>query len=101
MLLGRSTVKTSLALVILATGECTMGTIRNKEDAWNTAFGGAMMGAFQGLKHGTMHGIAMGSIKYSSGLALAYMLYDRIKKENIEWRSSEDELKKRFAYASK
>jgi len=72
---------------------------RNKEDVWNIAFGGGVMGAYAGIKLGTVHGVVMRTLKYSSGLSLAWLLYHRIKKEQVEWRQPEDELKKRFAYA--
>ena len=74
---------------------------RNKEDVWNTTFGGAVMGAYAGIKTGTVHGVVMRSLKYSSGLSVAWLLYHRIKHEQLDWRAPEDEVKKRFAYANK
>jgi hypothetical protein len=71
---------------------------RNKEDVWNIAFGGGVLGAYSGLKLNSVHGAVMRSFKYSAGLSLAWMCFQHIQGEGGAWRDPAEEMKKRFAY---
>lgn len=63
---------TSIPMILFAVTDCTAATFRGKEDAFNSALGGAVAGAFLG----TMTGSIKTTMAASGSFALAMLAFD-------------------------